>query len=170
MPRRIDHVATFDATPERVHAALADPGYWSARVAAVGGPGASLDEVTATAGGIRVALTQSIAAANLPSIVATVKPGDLRISRTESWGPLAAGAATATTSARVEGTPATITGSSSLAAAHGRTTLHTTGEATVRVPLVGGAVEQAVADNVVRLLEAEAEFTSRWLAGRHSSR
>ena len=39
-------------------------------------------------------------------------------------------------------------------------------DVTVKVPLFGGKIEEIVADQVRRLLEAETEFTVRWL-GSH---
>lgn len=166
MPRRIEHSATYDCSPATVHAALTDPAYWDARVAAVGGPGATLDALTAVGGGVEVTLTQVVAAANLPSIVSKIKAGDLAIVRTESWGPLAGTSATCEVTALVSGTPATVRGTSVLTGADTTTTVRTTGAVTVAVPLVGGKLEQAVADNVLRLLVAEQRFTEQWLAGR----
>lgn len=168
MPRPIEHTATYDCTPAVLHAALTDRGYWQARLVAVGGGGATLDSFTATDGGARVALTQVIEAANLPSIVGRIKAGDLAITRTEAWGPLGAGTGAATASASAEvtaevsGTPATVTGTTTLAGAD-TTTVRTHGHVRVPVPLVGGTIEQAVADNVVRLLQAEQHFTEQWL-------
>ena len=52
MPRRFEHSATYDCTPATLHAALTDPAYWDARVAAVGGTGAKLDALAATEGGV----------------------------------------------------------------------------------------------------------------------
>ena len=164
MPRPIEHSATYACSPATLHAALTDRAYWEARIEAVGGTGATLDSFARAAGGAEVALTQVIAAGNLPSIVSRIKAGDLSITRTETWGPLAADAATAEVTALVGGTPASVTGTTSLTGDATSTTVRTAGQAKVPVPLVGGRIEQAVADNVVKLLVAEARFTEQWLA------
>ncbi len=166
MPRRIEHTATYACSPAALHAALTTEEYWTARVQAVGGDAAALDSVTVAGGGIEVALTQVIAAKHLPSIIGKIKSGDLEISRTESWGPLQADAATGSVTARVNGTPARVRGASSLTGDDGSATVRTTAEATVAVPLIGGKIEQAVADNVTALLMAEQRFTQQWLAQR----
>lgn len=163
MSRRIEHTATYVCSPAQLHAALTDRAYWTARLAEVGGTAARLDDVTLTNGGVEVALTQTIAAANLPAIVSKLKRGDLQIARTESWGPLASDAATSTMTADVQGTPATVRGASALTGDDSGTTVRTTGDAKVGVPLVGGRIEQAVVDNVLRLLDAEQRFTATWL-------
>ncbi len=166
MPRRIEHTATYAHSPAAVHAALTDEAYWTARLAEIGGSGATLDYYRSTDGGAEVVLTQVIAAANLPAIVGRISPGDLSITRTEAWSALDDSAATATVTALIAGTPARVTGTSTLGGAAERTTVRVRGEAQVSVPLIGGSIEQAVADNVVRLLEAEARFTEQWIAGR----
>lgn len=165
MPRRIEHTATYACSPATLHAVLTDRAYWEARLEAVGGTGATLDSFAAAGGGAEVALTQVIAAQNLPRIVQKLKSGDLSITRTETWGPLAADAATAEVTALVTGTPASVTGTTSLTGDDASTTVRTDGHAKVSVPLVGGTIEQAVADNVVTLLVAEQRFTEQWLAG-----
>lgn len=163
MSRRIEHSATYTCSPAALHAALTDEAYWTARLAEVGGPKARLDAVTIANGGVEVALTQTIAAENLPGIVSKLKPGDLEIARTETWGPLASDAATGAMTADVRGTPATVRGTSSLTGDDAGTVVRTTGDVEVKVPLVGGKIEQAVADNVLTLLAAEQRFTSTWL-------
>ena len=166
MPRRFEHSATYDCTPATLHAALTDPAYWDARVAAVGGTGAKLDALAATEGGVEVTLTQVVPAENLPSIVGRIKPGDLVIVRTEIWGALDGSSARCEVTAVVSGTPATVSGTSDLTGDDTSATVRTAGEAKVSIPLVGGKIEQAVADNVVRLLVAEHRFTERWLVGK----
>jgi len=163
MPRSIEHSATYDCPPAAVHAALTDEQYWRARVSAVEGPGATLDSVAVANGGIEVTLTQIVEAKNLPAIVGKITSGDLTISRTESWGPLEADAATGAVTTKIAGTPATVRGVNSLTGTDSRTTLRSAGDATVPIPLIGGKIEQAVADNVTRLLIAEQQFTEHWL-------
>lgn len=104
-----------------------------------------------------------VAAENLPGIVSKIKPADLAIVRIESWGVLDGSTATYEVTALISGTPATVRGTSALTGGDTSATVRTTGEAKVPVPLVGGRIEQAVADNVVRLLVAEHRFTEQWL-------
>ena len=163
MPRQFEHQSTYPVPPSHVHAAFTDGAYWRARIEAVGGAGASIDELTEREGGLAVELTQIVAAQHLPPVVANLMNGDLRISRTEAWGPLTADAATAEGTATVRGTPATVVISSSLTGDDEGSTVRTTGQVRVSVPLIGGRIEQTIADNVTRLLVAEQNFTQEWL-------
>ena len=164
MSRRFEHTATYPCSPEAVHAAFTDRGYWEQRVARVGGPGAQLRGVDVHDGAVDVALTQQIAREHLPSVVSKIASGDLVIDREEHWGPLSGSTASARTSGAVKGTPARISATVELSGDDTSTTVRTTGKADVPVPLVGGKIEQAVCDNVVRLLEVEQRFTADWLA------
>lgn len=163
MPRRISHDASYPCSPAELHAALCDPEYWRARVDKIGGPGATLDDVRPADGGVEVALTQKVAAEHLPAIVSRIVSGDLSISRTESWGPLTGSSATGRTTAKVASTPAVVGSSAELGGDDDGTTVRTRGEVKVSVPLIGGTLEQAVADAVLRLLDAEQKFTSAWV-------
>ncbi|MEO6882236.1 MAG: DUF2505 domain-containing protein [Mycobacteriaceae bacterium] len=163
MPRRISHDASYPCSPAELHAALTDPAYWRARVDAVGGPGATLDDVRPLDGGVEVALTQKVAAEHLPSIVSKIVSGDLSIARTEAWGPLEGSSATGRTTAQVASTPAFVGSTAELSGDSDGCTVCTRGEVKVSVPLIGGRLEQAVSDAVLRLLQAEQKFTASWV-------
>lgn len=163
MPRRISHDASYPCSPAELHAALTDPEYWRARVDAVGGPGATLDDVRPADGGVEVTLTQKVAAEHLPSIVGKLVSGDLSITRTEAWGSFDGSSATGRTTAHVASTPAFVSSTAELSGADDGCTVRTRGEAKVSVPLIGGKLEQAVSDAVLRLLQAEQKFTASWV-------
>ncbi len=169
MARRIEHSADYSSTPAAVHAALTDPAYWQARITSVGGPGAGIDSLDGTDGGIEVRLTQPIAAEHLPSIITKIKSGDLVVERAETWGALDGAAASGGFTAVVAGTPIRMRGTYSLSthSVSGDTTtctIHTTGQAQVSVPIIGGKIEQIIADNITRLLDIEQHFTQQWMA------
>ena len=168
MSRRIEHSARYFVAAALVHAALTDRGYWQARIEEVGGPGAALTGFTAAGGGVQVDLTQAIPEEHLPSIVQKVKSGDLLIARTETWGPLDSVTAAGSFSATVPGTPIKLRGTHSLSGGGDDDddfcTIRTTGEAQVSVPLIGGKLEQIIAENITRLLALEQQFTAEWLA------
>ncbi|AWK71488.1 hypothetical protein CBI38_07695 [Rhodococcus oxybenzonivorans] len=161
--RRIEHSSTYSFPVEQVHAGLTTEQYWRDRIAEVGGPGATLDEVTTGPGTISVSMSQSIPAEHLPSIVAKVRSGDLVIARTETWNALDGGRASGTFTARVTGAPAEISGSQTLTSEGSGTKVQVTGKAEVKIPLIGGKIEGAIGDEVLRLIDKEQEFTQRWL-------
>ncbi|RVW01603.1 DUF2505 domain-containing protein [Rhodococcus spongiicola] len=164
MARRIDHSAHYPHPVSTVHTALTDERYWRAWLQEVGGPGAKLDEVTVGDGTIDVAMTQSIPAEHLPSMVTKIRPGDLIITRTESWHALQGDHAEGTFSALVDGTPGRLRGTMSLTADADGSLLVMEGEVEVKLPIFGGKIESVIAEQVIELIEAENNFTARWTA------
>lgn len=163
MSRRIEHSSSYAFPVTQVHAGLITEQYWRDRLDEVGGPGATLEQVTTGPGTISVAMSQSIPAEHLPSIVSKVRPGDLVIKRTETWGTLDGDHAEGTFTAEVVGAPATISGTQTLKADGSRANVQVEGKAEVRIPLIGGKIENAIADEVLRLIAKEQEFTEQWL-------
>ncbi|SED10349.1 Protein of unknown function [Rhodococcus jostii] len=161
--RRIEHSSSYAFPVAQVHAGLITEQYWRDRLDRVGGPGATLDEVTTGPGTISVAMSQSIPAEHLPSIVSKVRSGDLVIKRTETWGTLDGDRAEGTFTAEVQGAPATISGTQTLTATGSGSNVQVEGKADVRIPLIGGKIEGAIADEVLRLIAKEQGFTEQWL-------
>ncbi|CAM2983910.1 DUF2505 domain-containing protein [Prescottella defluvii] len=162
MARHIEHSAQYPQPVATVHAALTDEGYWQARLREVGGPGATLDEITVGDGTIDVAMTQSVPAEHLPAVVTKIRPGDLIITRTESWGALQGDRAVGTFSAQVEGAPGELRGTMTLTSDGTGSLLVMDGEVEVKMPLIGGKIESVIAGQVLELLDAEEDFTGQW--------
>ncbi|HEY8371838.1 MAG TPA: DUF2505 domain-containing protein [Pseudonocardiaceae bacterium] len=160
---RATHEYPHPAT--EVASALVDRAYLEARLAELGGLDAALvtHEITADGNG-RVVLRQGIPSDRLPSFVRTLVPGHLVIEREETWqrdGETARGAVHAT----VPGAPATIGGTMEIAPAGPdacRSEVRLRVE--VSIPFIGGKVEKVIIDQLRRLLTAENEFTTDWLA------
>ena len=167
MPRRFDHTVPSSLSAATVHAALTSEKYWADRLEAVGGPKAVLNDVTvsgdtADTRTVSVSMTQAIAEELLPGAITSIRPGDLIIHRTESWGSLDAQGAAGTFEAKVEGAPASITGTLALRSKGAGSALTATGQAEVKVPIFGGKIEQAVIEQVLALIDAEQDFTDTW--------
>ncbi|WP_070379317.1 DUF2505 domain-containing protein [Rhodococcus sp. WMMA185] len=163
MSRRIVHSSSYSFPAAEVHAALTDEQYWRDRLEQVGGPGAALEQVTTGPGTISVSMSQTIPAEHLPGIVTKIRPGDLLIKRTETWNALVGERAACTFTAEVEGAPATISGTQTMTSIGTGSKVQLDGRAEVKIPLIGGKIEGAIADEVLRLIEKEQEFTHRWL-------
>lgn len=164
MARHIEHSAQYPHSVATLHAALTDERYWQARLQAVGGPGAKLDRVQVGDGTIDIAMTQAVPAEHLPSVVTKIRPGDLIITRTESWGPLHGDRAEGTFSAEVEGAPGQLRGTMVLTADGDGSSLVMDGEVEVKLPIFGSKVESVIAGQVLELLDAEEDFTGQWTA------
>ena len=92
--------------------------------------------------------------------------GDLAIVRTETLNRTSPGHYGGDVDVAIPGAPASASGTMSLADDGAGSLFEVHADVTVRVPLIGGKIEEIVADQVRRLLEAETAFTVRWL-GSH---
>lgn len=154
----------YEGSVEQVHRAFGDERYWLARLDDSGADDATLDRLTiGPDGAIEVATTQILRADRLPGLVSQFHPGDLSIVREEHWQPIRDGQAAGTVDGTIPGAPVALTGTTVLAPsdAGARLTVHTTVE--VRVPLVGGKIENFIGGQLVDLLIAEQRFTTVWI-------
>jgi hypothetical protein len=170
MPRSFDMSTDYGVAVEEVLRAFSEEEYWLTRLADSGADDVTLDSMhvggpSGTDGSIDVTTTQVLHSSRLPSMVTQFHRGDLRIRRAEKWVPLADGAATATVTGTILDAPATLSGTAALepAAESGgaRLTLRATVE--VRVPLVGGKLENFIGSQLIELLTAEQRFTTMWI-------
>jgi hypothetical protein len=165
MPRSFDLAAEYEGTVEQVHRALCDKRYWLARLADSGADHATLDAMTVgDDGSVAVRTTQVLRADRLPGVVTQFHRGDLSIEREETWCPVSDGQATAAVTGAIPGAPVGLTGSGLLTPVESggaRLALRATVE--VRVPLVGGKIENFIGNGLVELMIAEQRFTTVWI-------
>lgn len=156
--------AEYEGSVEQVHTALRDQEYWLERLADSGADKATLDAMTTDGdGGIRVKTTQVLRRDRLPGVVTQFHPGDLSIVREEAWTRIDDGKATATVTGVIPGAPVSLTGTAVLAPSGGGSRLQFTAAVEVRIPLVGGKIENFIGNQLVDLLIAEQRFTTAWL-------
>jgi hypothetical protein len=158
MPSRFEHRTSFAAPVDTVYSTLVDEAFLTARLRDIGGKGAALLNHETSENGAVYRLRQGVDAKHLPSAVRSILSGDLVVEREERWqGREFTGRAT------ISGVPAEIR-------SRGRLTdsaaLVINAEVKVGIPLIGGKIEKVVAEQVTKLLAAEAEYAEKWLAGR----
>jgi hypothetical protein len=165
MPRSFDMAAEYGGNVEQVHRAFRDRSYWLARLADSGADKTTLDSMQGDGkGGVDVVTTQVLRRDRLPGVVTQFHPGDLAIVREEVWSPIADGAATATVTGAIPGAPVSLTGTAVLEPTDdGCSRLRFTASVEVRIPLVGGKIENFIGSQLVDLLIAEQRFTTAWI-------
>jgi hypothetical protein len=89
--------------------------------------------------------------------------GDLAIRRTETLRVTGPGAYGGDVDVAISGVPASASGTMRLADNGSGSEFEVHADVHVKVPLIGGKIEEIVAGQVRRLLEAETAFTVRWL-------
>ncbi|OBI84031.1 DUF2505 domain-containing protein [Mycobacterium sp. E740] len=168
MPRSFDMAADYDGTVEQVHGAFSDERYWLARLTDSGADVYSLDSMirdgTGGSDGLYIRTTQTLRADRLPGVVTQFHFGDLSFVREETWGPVNDGKAVATVRGSIPGAPAGLSGTAVLSPRGSGSRLELTVEVEVRVPLVGGKIENFIGSQLVNLLIAEQRFTTEWIA------
>ncbi|MEU0496679.1 DUF2505 domain-containing protein [Mycobacterium sp. NPDC006124] len=164
MPRSFDMAADYDGTVDQIHQAFGNERYWRERLAESGADDATLDSIESDAdGGVDVVTTQTMRADRLPAVVGQFHHGDLHFVREEAWTPVRDGRATATVRGSIPGAPATLSGTAVLFATDSGSRLEFRATVEVRIPLVGGKVENFVGSQLVGLLTAEQNFTTAWI-------
>jgi hypothetical protein len=166
MPRSFDMAAEYEGSVEQVHRAFGDEQYWLARLTDSGADDYSLDSMDIDQhGGIDIVTTQTLRADRLPGVVTQFHRGDLSFVREEAWSPVRDGQATATIKGSIPGAPASLSGTAVLGPAKdGRgSRLEFKATVEVRVPLVGGKIENFIGNQLVDLLIAEQRFTTVWI-------
>jgi Protein of unknown function (DUF2505) len=170
MPRSFDMSTDYGVTVEEVLRAFSDEEYWLARLADSGADDTTLDSMqlggpSGTDGSIDVITTQVLRSDRLPGLITQFHRGDLRIRREEKWEPVSNGSATATITGSILDAPASLTGTAVLepVAEIGGARMKLRATVEVRIPLVGGKLENFIGNQLVELLIAEQRFTTTWI-------
>lgn len=139
-----------------VFAALSGPS-WPATMAAQLHDGSRLVEAAPTAdGGARLAVSRELPD-GVPGFLSAFLPKDGRVTQTDVWGPAAGGVRRGTWSASFPGSPALISGETSLEPFPGGTRWTVTGTVRVKLPLVGSKAEGFLAPLVEKLVRRQGE-------------
>ena len=163
MARSIDYRSMLAFSAETVFATMTDEEYLRARLRELGGPGSQLLEHEASPESARYRLKQGLKESDLPPIVGKVLQGDLSIQRTESLRRTGPGAYAGNVDVAIAGVPASASGTMRLVDSVNSSEFQVYADVEVRVPLIGGKIEEIIAGQVRRLLVAETAFTVRWL-------
>jgi hypothetical protein len=164
MPRSFDIAADYDGSVEQIHHAFGDERYWLERLAQSGADHVTLDSMTCDAGGaLDVITTQTLNADRLPGVVTQFHRGDLSFVREEAWSAVTDGQSTAVVKGSIPGAPASLSGTAVLSPNGTGSRLAFRATVEVRIPLVGGKVENFIGSQLVELLTAEQHFTTAWI-------
>lgn len=146
-----------------MYSALTDPEFLRARLAALGGKGAELLDHRSGPDGVEYHLRHGVEAHELPSAVRTLMRGDLTIDRVETWRPDGVEGYVGTVRVTIPGMPGEVSGGMTLVDLDPGSERVVDGSVRIPIPLVGGKVEDSVGGQISALLDAEHEFTEKWL-------
>jgi len=165
MATSLEHRSSFAATADVVYETLVDEAFLTARLRDIGGKGAALLDHSRDGHRTTFRMRQGVDAAKLPGAIRSILKGDLVVEREERWGP-DGGVYAGTSRVTIGGVPGEIQGRSRIAGKDSGATLAISAQVKVSIPLIGGKLETVVAEQVGKLLAAEAEYAEKWLAER----
>jgi hypothetical protein len=164
MPRSFDILTESPATVEQVHAAFSREDYWAARLVAFG-DSSTLDSLIVDADGtVTVGLTQHLGRQLLPGVVAKIVPGDLKILRSETWRPVGDRRVRGQVSVSAPGGFGSGRAEAWLTPVGNGSQLRFAATVEVRIPLVGGKLENSIGTELAENISAFHRFTAEWIA------
>jgi hypothetical protein len=167
MPRSFDLSADYDGSVEEVHRAFTHEDYWRTRLAESGVDVATLESMrVGDDDTVEVVTLQVIRSDKLPGMVTQLHSGDLCIRRQEIWGPVSGDTAQGSVAGSIVDAPVNLTGEASLSPITGTGGSRLVFRATVqvRVPIIGGKLENIIGAQLAELVAAEQRFTTKWIA------
>jgi hypothetical protein len=163
VPRSIDFSVDSSANVEQIHSAYAYREYWLARLARFGGLG-SLNELTVDSdGAVTVVIVTPLGRDGLPGPVAKFFPREWQIVQNEKWSPVRDGRMRGETSLAHHGSPISGAGTVLVTPTEQGSQLKCEATVEVRVPLIGGKIEDMVSRSLAQNVSAVQEFTSEWI-------
>jgi hypothetical protein len=149
---------------DEILAAFGDDEYWRARLAAFDGGTATLNGLTVDDdGAVQAALTVSLFANRLPTVVTALVPGEFTMARTETWHPTGDGQARGTIEVSVPGAPVSAIGNVMLVSRPDGSRLEFSTTVRVNIPVVGGQVENFIVSRLGDEISAVQRFTNNWI-------
>jgi Protein of unknown function (DUF2505) len=165
MPRMFELSIDSPVRVEEILAAFGDEEYWQARLAAFDSGTARLASLSVDADAVvSVDLTVSLLANRLPKLITTLAGGDLAMTRTETWYPTGDGHAHGEIEVAVPGAPVSAIGEVVLAHVARGSRLKFSTTVQVKVPLVGGQIEDFIIGRLASEIGTVQGFTDRWIA------
>ena len=152
------------ASVETILSAFGNESYWQARLAEFTGGTAALEELTVDDGTVTVALRLGLIRDRLPRVVTQVRNKDLEMLRSETWTRADDGQLRGEVDVTVPGTPLSVTGKALIAPAGDGSRLDYTATVKVKVPLVGGKIEDYLCGQTLDEISRLQRFTDSWIA------
>ena len=169
MSRRMSYVVQVDKPATAVYQDFTTIGYWEDLVEFYreNSLATEITRFSTDAGGTDISFTHTLSAHDLPQIARPVVPSRFTVTRRQHFAPLdhAVGRAAGHYSAVVPVAPVEISGEYVLSDTARGSQLELQTVCRVKVPIIGGQIEQLVLNGLRTLFSTEGEFTTEWVAG-----
>ena len=161
MSKKLTRDLEYDATAAEVFAMLADPGFREEVCRALGVLSVDVEIKPREGEGMEVTLTQEQPTAGIPSFAKKFVGETTTVIQHEVW----TSARHADITVTIPGKPGEMTGTADLTESAGRTTERVEMDVKVRIPLVGGRIEELIAGLLGKALKAEHRVGQARLGG-----
>lgn len=156
---RFSHQLKYDASPDEVHAMLADPAFRE-KVAKAGGAFEHDVRISPNGDGMSVVVDQKQHDHGIPAFAKKVVGEHIHIVQSEEW----TGPTSAVLDVKIPGKPGHMKGTVTLAPDGGGTVETVDADIKVNIPLIGGRLEKLIGDLLRAALESEHSVGTTWLA------
>lgn len=164
MSRSFDIRIESPASVEQIYAAFGREDYWLARLEVANTP-ITLDSLTVDPDGtVTMQATQYVGRQMLPTLLAKALPGDLKITHTETWGPIGDGEVRGKINVVSSGGVGMGRAEAWMGPAGDGARLRFAVEVVVKIPLVGRKLEKSMEADLAESIPALQRFTSTWIA------
>ena len=162
--RSVRHEMRYDgATPEQVYAMLADPAFRE-QVCEFQRYHRHDITITPEGAGMNVVVDQHRPADGVPAIAQKFVGAEINVHQQEHWSS----PTDASLEVAIPGKPGHMKGTVHLEGDAGGTTETVAVDVTVGIPLIGGKIEGAIGDMLLKALDAENTVGIEWLAGERA--
>ncbi|WP_187685442.1 DUF2505 domain-containing protein [Nocardia wallacei] len=163
MSRKFSFTVSYTVPVEELHRAITSDEMWQARFE--GARTATLDLSHPDGPGtIRVHMTERAREEKIPAIVRKVLKSELLLERTDTWAALDGDTAKGTFVGASTGITTEMSGTYLLRPTAEGSQIEVAGTVSVKVPLVGGAIEPLAENLQQRVVDSERKFIENWLA------
>ena len=160
MSTRSENTVTINQPIDMVHKALLTQGYWEYIVANLSPEAGQVHDFSDNVATLYEVLPTTL----LPEAVRAMVSQDLKVKRVVTVGELNGQAADVNYTADVKGTPVDFKGDISLAGEGEMTKLTYTNEISVKIPMMGAAIEPKVGESLAELFDNEGKLTEQWIS------
>lgn len=152
------------ASVDTIMCTFGNENYWRARLAEFTGGTAIVEKLSTQDDTVTVALRLGLVRDKLPKLVTQLRNTDLEMVRHERWMRAHDGQLRGEVDVTVPGTPLSVTGTALVAPTGRGSRLDYTATVKVKVPLVGGKIEDYLCGQTVDELHRLQRFTDDWIA------
>ncbi|WP_280264830.1 DUF2505 domain-containing protein [Nocardia wallacei] len=168
MSRKFSFTVSYSVPVEELHRAITSDDMWQARFDGAETATLALSHPDGP-GTIRVHMTERARQDKIPAIVGKVLKSELELERIDNWGPLEGDTAKGSFTGASKGVTTEMEGTYELRPTAEGSQIEVAGTVSVKVPLVGGAIEPLAEQLQQRVVNSERKFIENWLGAKTGS-